>query len=229
MARKKIILVDDSPANLTACKKALKDAFDVFPVPSAEKMFDLLKHVAPDLILLDVEMPVMNGYDAMRMLKRYDDYKDIPVIFLSAMDDAQSEIEGLELGAVDYIHKPFVSSLLIRRIETHMAVIDGRKELLALNKSIEGLLAQETLAQEKHETQLQVETEEEAIKELLTKGEFLSRMGHEIRAPLNAIIDIIETAIKSDDIKKIKQHLADADAESRLILEIVDDVLDIPR
>lgn len=223
MTKKKIILVDDNTANLTACKKTLKDIYDVFPVPSAEKMFDILRHIIPDLILLDVEMPVMNGYEAMRMLKRYDDYKDIPVIFLSAMDDVQSEIEGLELGAVDYIHKPFVSALLIKRIETHMTVIDGKKELLSLNKSIEGLLTQEI-----NETKLQTEAEEEAIKELLTKGEVLSRMGHEIRAPLNVVIDMIEAAIKTDDIDEIRQCLIRADTESRLILEIVNDILDMP-
>ena len=223
MSKKKILLVDDNPANLTACKKTLKDLYEVFPAPSAEKMFEILKHIIPDLILLDVEMPVMNGYETMRSLKKYDEYKDIPVIFLSAMDDVQSEIEGLELGAVDYIHKPFVSALLIKRIETHMAVIDGKKELLLLNKSIEGLLTQET-----NEIKSQVEVEEEAIKELLTKGEVLSRMGHEIRAPLNTVIDMIETAIKTDDIYKIKQCLLRADTESRLILEIVNDTLDMP-
>jgi DNA-binding response OmpR family regulator len=60
------------------------------------------------------------------------------------MDDAESEIEGLELGAVDYIHKPFISALLIKRVEAHIAVIEGRKEMMALNKSIEELLAPKT-------------------------------------------------------------------------------------
>jgi putative two-component system response regulator len=67
--QKKIILVDDNDANLTACKKILKPYYAVYPVLSAEKMFDLLEHITPDLILLDVEMPDMNGYDAARTLK----------------------------------------------------------------------------------------------------------------------------------------------------------------
>ena len=223
MANKKIILVDDNPANLTACKKTLKDLYDVYPAPSAEKMFDLLKHVMPDMILLDVEMPGTNGYEAMRMLKKYDEYKDIPVIFLSAMDDAQSEIDGLNLGAVDYIHKPFIGAVLVRRIKTHMGVIDGKKELLALNNSIENLLSQKT-----DDTEQKVEAEEETIRELLVKEEVFSRMGHEIRAPLARIIKMIETAIKSDDIDKIKHCLGIADTESRLILEIVNNILDMP-
>ena len=165
MSRKKIILVDDNTANLTACKKALKDLYDVFPAPSAEKMFDILEHVIPDLILLDVEMPVMNGYEAIRILKANNAHKDIPVIFLSAMDDAESEMEGLDLGAVDYIHKPFVSALLTKRIETHIAVIDSKKELLALNKSIEELLASKATAID--EAARQTNPEDEEIEELL--------------------------------------------------------------
>jgi len=222
MSKKKILVVDDNPANLTACKKTLKDVYDVFPAPSSEKMFDILKHVIPDLILLDVEMPGTNGYEAMRNLKRYDDYKDIPVIFLSAMDDAQSEIEGLSLGAVDYIHKPFVSALLIRRIQTHISVIEGRKKLLSLNKFINELLTPKA-----NEDKPKVEAEEEALKMLLTKSEILSRMGHEMRAPLNTVIDMIETAIKTDDVELIKHSLGKADAEARLMLEILNDTLDI--
>jgi DNA-binding response OmpR family regulator len=221
MSRKKIIIVDDNPSNLNTCKKALKDLYDVYPSPSAEKMFDILTHITPDLILLDVEMPGIHGHEAIRMLKGNEDYKAIPVIFLSAMDDAQSEMEGLELGAVDYIHKPFVSSLLIRRIETHIALIEGKKEMLALNKSIEKLLTPTSA------NMLQIGAEEEAIRDLLQRGRFLSRMGHELRSPLNIVIEMIRLSIKSDDIAEIKRHLGKADIESRLMLEMLDDVLDI--
>jgi len=223
MAKKKIILVDDNPANLTACKKSLKDLYDVFPVPSAEKMFELLLHVFPDLILLDVEMPGTNGYEAMQKLREHEAYKDIPVIFLSAMDDAESEIEGLNLGAVDYIHKPFVGPLLLRRIEMHLAVVDGKQELLALNNSIQALIAQDAYSGDQKE---EAEVEEETIKELLTKGVLLSKMGHEIRAPLNTIIEMIQSSITSNDIAHIKHCLGIANTESRLIMEIVNNTLD---
>ena len=223
MANKKIILVDDNTASLTAYKKTLKDLFDVYPVPSAEKMFEMLEHVIPDMILLDVEMPGTNGYEAMRMLKKHDEYKDIPVIFLSAMDDAQSEIEGLNLGAVDYIHKPVISAVLIRRIKTHMAVIEGKKELLALNNSIDNLLTQAA-----GDIKKEIDAEEKTIRELLNKGAVLSRMGREIRSPLNTIIKMIETAMKSDSIDTIQRCLGVADTESRLILQIVNNILDIP-
>ena len=220
--RKKILLVDDNPANLTACKKSLKDEYDVFPAPSADKMFEILTHVIPDLILLDVEMPVMNGYDAMRKLQEEETYRDIPVIFLSAMDDAESEMEGLDLGAVDYIHKPFISALLLKRIATHLAVVDGRKEMQALNDSIAALLEPDT-----GDASPRVKAHEEAFKASETKDEVLLRMGHQMRVPLNTVIAMIEAAIQSDDISRIKHCLSRADIESRLILEILDDVLDV--
>ena len=221
-ARKKILLVDDNPANLTACKKCLKDDYDVFPSPSAEKMFEILTHVLPDLILLDVEMPGMNGYDAMRKLREEEAYKEIPVIFLSAMDDAESEMEGLDLGAVDYIHKPFISALLLKRIATHLAVVDGKKEMHALNESIAALLKPGS-----DNPKPLNDAHEEAFKASETKDEVLLRMGHQMRVPLNTVIAMIEAAIQSDDVTQIKHCLGRADVESRLILEILDEVLDV--
>jgi putative two-component system response regulator len=139
--QKKIILVDDNDANLTACKKILKPYYTVYPAPSADKMFDILEHVIPDLILLDVEMPEINGYDAARTLKNTETYKKIPIIFLTARNDAISEMEGLNLGALDYIHKPFVSALLLRRMEMHLSLIDYQRILENRNKSKDELLS----------------------------------------------------------------------------------------
>jgi DNA-binding response OmpR family regulator len=222
-AKKKIIIVDDNSANLSMCQKALKELYDVYPAHSAEKMFDLLKHIIPDFIMLDVLMPDTNGYEAIRMLKSSDVYRHIPVIFLSALDDPESEMTGLDLGAVDYIHKPFVKALLHKRIETHAKVIEGKHELLSLNKSIEDLLTPKT-----GNAGEQAEAGEDAVKYLLLKDRLRSRMEHELRAPLNNIIEMIENAIKADDINEIKHCLGRADVETRLILEIIDDTLDVP-
>jgi len=125
---KKIIVVDDNIENLTAIKNTLKEKYEVFPCPSAVNMFDLLEHIKPDLILLDVEMPDINGYEAAQKLKNNEIFKDIPIIFLTSMNDAESEIAGLNLGAVDYIHKPFAAPLLMRRIKTHLSLIDHQME-----------------------------------------------------------------------------------------------------
>ena len=130
---KKIIIVDDNLENLTVLKSTLKDLYEIYPAPSALKMFELLEHVLPDLILLDVEMPNMNGYEAAKKLKSNEKFKEIPIIFLTAMNDTKSELKGLNAGAVDYIHKPFVAELLLRRVGLHLALIEHQNE--ALNAS----------------------------------------------------------------------------------------------
>jgi len=125
--RKKIIVVDDNLENLTALKDTLKNTYEVYTCPSAFKMFDLLEHFLPDLILLDVEMPDMNGYEAAKKLKDNEKYKQIPFMFLTIRDDIKSEMAGLDLGAIDYIHKPFVAPVLLQRIKTHLALVDYQK------------------------------------------------------------------------------------------------------
>ena len=125
--RRKIIAVDDSLENLTVLKETLKGTYEVYPCSSASKMFDLLEHVLPDLILLDVDMPEMNGYEAAKKLKGTIEYNQIPFMFLTFREDIESEILGLELGAVDYIHKPFVTPLLLQRIKSHVTLMDYQK------------------------------------------------------------------------------------------------------
>jgi putative two-component system response regulator len=138
--QKKIIAVDDIPENLTAIRNTLKDLYEVYPCPSAMKMFELLEHVKPDLIMLDVGMPDMDGYEAIKKLKADARFKEVPVIFLSAMSDENSEMEGLKLGAVDYIHKPFVTPLLLQRIKIHLSMSEQQKTILDRNREIEDFL-----------------------------------------------------------------------------------------
>jgi CheY-like chemotaxis protein len=116
--RKKIVAVDDNVENLLLLKNTLKSGYDAYPCQSAQKMFSLLEHVQPDLILLDVEMPEMNGYEAAQKLKSEDKYREIPLIFLTGMEDEESKKKGLSLGAVDFIRKPIVAMALLQRIET---------------------------------------------------------------------------------------------------------------
>jgi len=138
--QKKIIVVDDVAENLSAVRNTLKDLYEVYPCPSALKMFELLEHVQPDLIMMDVAMPDMDGYEAIKKLKGDDRFREIPVIFLSAKVDEQSEMEGLKLGAVDYIHKPFVTPLLLQRIKIQLSVSEQQKSILDQNKEIKDFL-----------------------------------------------------------------------------------------
>jgi putative two-component system response regulator len=142
--RDKIILVDDNAATLVMGKNMLKEHYDIFPVPSAERMFTLLKQLIPDLILLDVEMPDVNGYDAVRILKSERRWMDIPVIFLTAKTDEGSELEGLTLGAIDYVAKPFSAPLLLKRIENHLLIASQRKELRYYNEKLVHMVAEKT-------------------------------------------------------------------------------------
>jgi len=119
--KKKIIVVDDNPENLSVLKNTLKDKYTVFPILSAAEMFELLEHVKPDLILLDVEMPEMSGYEAAVKLKGDDKLKEIIFIFLTSRDDEESTKKGFSLGAVDYIPKPIVVPVLLERIEKHLS------------------------------------------------------------------------------------------------------------
>ncbi|MCL1814282.1 MAG: response regulator [Treponema sp.] len=124
-----IILVDDNPANLRIGKNVLSEKYTVATVPSAEKMFSRLENNTPAMILLDIEMPEMNGYEAIKILKSNPRTKDIPVIFLTARIESDDELEGLSLGAIDYITKPFQPPLLLKRIELHLLLEAQRKTL----------------------------------------------------------------------------------------------------
>jgi len=221
---KKIIVVDDNAENLTAIKNALKASYDVYPTNTVSNMFELMKRFIPDLILLDVAMQDVNGYEAAKMLKSNDNFREIPVIFLTSMDDPENEMEGLNLGAIDYIHKPLVAPLLIRRIKTHLSLTDQQKEILERNKKIEELLELKT-----KEVSLREAAEQEARDASRAKGEFLSHMSHEIRSPLNAVIGMISMALETDDIQKSKEYLKKAYGAGKHVLGLINDILDMSK
>ena len=129
--RYNIVLVDDNKANLTMGREMLKTFYKVFLAPSAAKLFEICQTLLPDLILLDIDMPEMNGYEAIKRLKADVRLADVPVIFLTAKNDDDSELEGLELGAVDYIAKPFSAPLLLKRIANQLLITRQKMELLA--------------------------------------------------------------------------------------------------
>ena len=124
-----IILVDDNPSNLRTGINVLSEKYAVATAPSAEKLFSILETAKPALILLDIDMPDMNGYEAIKILKSKRETKSIPVIFVTGKADTDDEIEGLTLGAIDYITKPFSPVLLLKRIEMHLLVESQRKTL----------------------------------------------------------------------------------------------------
>ena len=119
---KVIFVVDDKDINLSMAKEALKDQYRVMTLPSAAKMFALIEKVTPDLILLDIEMPEMDGFEALDVLKTSDTYSSIPVIFLTSMTDATVEAKGFQMGVIDFISKPFSAPVLLNRIKSHLDI-----------------------------------------------------------------------------------------------------------
>ena len=119
MEKKLIILVDDNPTNLRIGKNVLSEKYAVATAPSAAKLFGLLETNRPVVILLDIDMPEMDGYKAIEILKAKPETKDIPVIFLTGMSDSRDEEKARALGAVGYVTKPFDPPALIAYIEKH--------------------------------------------------------------------------------------------------------------
>ena len=135
--QKVIITVDDNLTSLNACKNILRPFYEVYPAVSAVKLFELLEKITPDLILLDVAMPEIDGYEAARMLRSDEKFKDIPVIFVTAMTDEKYELEGRELGAADYIYKPYNVQLLLQRVEKQIALSEQKRSLQELNAAMQ--------------------------------------------------------------------------------------------
>ena len=142
--QKKIFLVDDNATNLTIGKNALIGKYNVFTIPSGEKMLKMLEKIVPDLILLDIEMPEMDGYEAIKLIKNDGRTSNIPVIFLTARTETANELEGLSLGAIDYITKPFSPPLLLKRIEVHLLVEEQKNELKNYNDNLMEMVKEKT-------------------------------------------------------------------------------------
>jgi putative two-component system response regulator len=142
---KTIFIVDDSDTNLSMAEAVLEDQYIVMTVPSAAKMFFLLEKMTPDLILLDIEMPDMDGFEALRRLKSGNKWLNIPVIFLTGRNDPTVEVQGLQIGAVDFITKPFSAPVLLNRIKTHLdideIIRDRTAQLNRLQNNIVSVLA----------------------------------------------------------------------------------------
>ncbi len=140
--KKLVLVVDDAPVNLQVVSAILKDDFKVRIATSGAKALDLVKTKPhPDLILLDVTMPEMDGYEVCGILKATPEVRDIPVIFLTGKTETEDETKGFEVGAVDYIHKPFSPAVVKARVHTHLVLREAReqlaRQLLDINNELE--------------------------------------------------------------------------------------------
>jgi len=142
LKRKKIVIVDDNASYLSVVRVLLKSYYDVYPAPSAFKLYEIIEKHIPDLVLLDVNMPEVSGFEAIAVMKENPRFKDIPVVFLTAKDDEDSAVKGLDLGAADYVTKPFTGPLLLKRISNILYIEQLKRELQSSNATIIGLREQ---------------------------------------------------------------------------------------
>ncbi len=140
--KKVVLVVDDAPANIQIVKSILKDLYKIRVATSGAKALELAKVTPPpDLILMDVMMPEMDGYEVCKHLKLDPETRDIPVIFLTGQTHVDEETKGFEVGAVDYIHKPFSPAVVKARVHTHLMLRGIREQLaqqlLSIQKELE--------------------------------------------------------------------------------------------
>ena len=138
-----ILIVDDSPENIDVIVAGLKAHYDLITAYNGDEAFNVLATTKPDIILLDVMMPGMSGFDVCKKLKKNPDWKDIPVIFLTALESLADSLKGFEVGAVDYITKPFQLAELRARVKTQVVLQKQFKEIVRLRQEHEAFLRHE--------------------------------------------------------------------------------------
>ncbi len=178
-----LLIVDDTPANLRLLSNILKEqGYQVRPTPSGELALSAARGMPPDLILLDINMPQMDGYEVCEQLKANDRTRHIPVIFISALNDILDKVKAFSVGGVDYITKPFQVEEVLARVETHLNLCRLQNKLQEKNQDLATTLAQ-----------LQT-TQNELIQseKMAALGQLIAGIAHEINTPLGAIRSSVE-------------------------------------
>lgn len=179
----KVLIVDDLPQNLGMLEKMLNDSgYHVFALTNGEAALKAARINPPDLMLLDIEMPVMDGLEVCRKMKEIPRLSEIPIIFITASNNIDDKIKGFKAGGVDFITKPFQFEEVEARVKTHLAIQTLRLELQKYSSELERKVIERTFELEDAYKRL------EQIDK--TKGDFLSMISHEVRTPLNGIFGV---------------------------------------
>lgn len=205
--RPSIMIVDDMVHNLQLLRRLLEqEGYEARPVPGGELALRVMENSAPDLVLLDINMPEMDGYEVCRRLKADLRFADIPVIFVSALDEALDKVKAFEVGGVDYVTKPFQLEEVLARVRTHLELSRTRRDL---ESSVEKLRELERL-----------------------RDSLVHMVVHDMRSPLSAIHSMAEFLRRDLSGKVGDVTLGDVDdildASLRLV-RMSNDLLDVRR
>jgi two-component system sensor histidine kinase/response regulator len=213
-----VLIVDDIKTNIDFISDIISsiDDIDFQTANNGEDTLAFAVEKRPDLILLDISMPKMDGYEVCRHLKENRKTADIPVIFLTARVLKEDIIRGFEAGAVDYISKPFNLSELLSRVKTHLDLSSKKSELKEMNQMLEQKVEERTLQlSELNKNLSETNTKlQEANRELSTleraKNDFIAHINHELRTPLNGIVgyaSLLEESDLDDDSKNYLNYI----------------------
>jgi two-component system, sensor histidine kinase and response regulator len=217
--KSQIMAVDDQPANLILLEEMLSHRGHlVRSFPRGRLALDAAARNPPDLILLDINMPEMNGFKVCEMLKSDEKLAAIPVIFLSALSDVNDKVHAFQCGGVDYVTKPFQVDEVQARVETHLKIHRLQKELQLHANHLEDLVASRT--RELAETQARLKVLDRA------KSDFLRLIHHELRSPLNGLLGVGELVLEelgaTDDGAELREMF---ELSRQRMLAILDDAL----
>lgn len=213
MDKARILIVDDNPANLDILSNLLSPEYRVNVATNGNDALRIaLSDEPPDLVLLDIIMPDIDGYQVCATMKANEQTRPIPIIFVTAMNDMENEEKGLRLGAVDYITKPFNPSIIIARVKTHLSLYNQ-------SRLLQSLVSERTAELEK--------ARDDAEAANRAKSTFLANMSHELRTPLNGIHGMTQLLLESNPTEDQKEFLQDTWESSSRMLVIVNNLLEL--
>lgn len=214
-----ILIVDDTIYNIQLLSLMLiRQGYKVYQATSGLEALDKVKEQLPDIILLDIRMPDINGYEVCTRLKSNPITKDIPIIFISSIEEPSEKVEAFSVGGVDYISKPFQLIEVLARIETHLRLCSLQKKLQEQNEQLQ--LSAEVLSRSlKHERELSQ-----------MKTDFISVVSHEFRTPLTTIQSASELLEYYEWTKEEKvEQLHQIQSEVKHMTALMEDVLFLSR
>ncbi|WOD40324.1 hybrid sensor histidine kinase/response regulator [Nodosilinea sp. E11] len=221
-----ILIVDDSPDNLRVLSTSLTNiGYKVRCVTNGEMALLSINSCPPDLILLDICMPVLDGYAVCQKIKANPSTKDIPIIFLSALDNVVDKVKAFQMGGADYVTKPFHTEEILARIANQLTIQRLQHQLATQNQK----LKQEIEAHKKTESALQ-DAKEAAEIANHAKSNFIARMSHELRTPLNSILGFSGLMNNSLALSpEHKDYVKSIYQSARLLLQIINQILSITK